>query len=106
MAKKSLLILPLLLGAFFYVKFITFKNKTNCYSSETLEMVKNGDLVLRCGRSVESFTVYTADKNSQFSHIGIISIELLSPAFSKKRGLLNLVRPFSVRPSVRPSQKL
>jgi hypothetical protein len=75
MAKKSLLILPLLLGVFFYVKFISFKNKTNCYSSETLEMVKNGDLVLRCGRSVESFTVYTADKNSQFSHIGIISIE-------------------------------
>lgn len=75
MAKKSLLIISLLFGLFFCVKFLSFKNKTNYFPTETLNKIKNGDLVLRCGRSIESFTVYTADNNSEFSHIGIISIE-------------------------------
>ncbi|MBI9041717.1 YiiX/YebB-like N1pC/P60 family cysteine hydrolase [Lutibacter sp.] len=75
MVKKSLLIVSLLLSLFFCVKFLSFKNKTNYCPTETLNKIQNGDLVLRCGRSIESFTVYTADNNSEFSHIGIISIE-------------------------------
>ena len=37
--------------------------------------LKNGDLILRCGRSIESYTVILADSSSKFSHIGIISVE-------------------------------
>ena len=50
------------------------------FSSPTdagLETIKlqNGDLILRRGRSIESFAVFMADKNRDFSHIGIVAIE-------------------------------
>ncbi len=37
--------------------------------------LQNGDLVLRKGRSVESMAVSLSDKNSDFSHIGIVVVE-------------------------------
>jgi len=55
-----------------YFKF-SFKNKASLYSN--FENLHNGDLILRCGRSTESFAVYLADANSVFTHIGIIAIE-------------------------------
>lgn len=55
-----------------YFKF-SFKNKASLYSN--FEHLHNGDLILRCGRSTESFAVHLADANSVFTHIGIISIE-------------------------------
>jgi len=55
-----------------YFKF-SFKNEVNL--SSNFEILHNGDLILRCGRSTESFVVYLADTNSEFTHIGIISIE-------------------------------
>lgn len=36
--------------------------------------LKNGDLVLRRGRSIESFAVYILDKNRDYSHIGIVKV--------------------------------
>ncbi|MDX1829118.1 MAG: YiiX/YebB-like N1pC/P60 family cysteine hydrolase [Lutibacter sp.] len=39
------------------------------------EKIQNGDLILRCGHSIESYTVLLADSSATFSHIGIISIE-------------------------------
>jgi len=55
-----------------YFKF-SIKNKASLYSN--FENLHNGDLILRCGRSTESFAVYLADANSVFTHIGIIAIE-------------------------------
>jgi len=55
-----------------YLKF-NFKNETTL--SGNFKNIHNGDLILRCGRSTESFAVYLADANSEFTHIGIISIE-------------------------------
>lgn len=37
--------------------------------------LRNGDLVLRRGRSVESLVVYALDKNRDFSHVGIVAVE-------------------------------
>lgn len=37
--------------------------------------LQNGDLILRRGRSIESFAIFLADKNRDFSHIGIVAIE-------------------------------
>lgn len=41
--------------------------------------LKNGDLILRCGKSTESYAVILADSNTEFSHIGIISIQNNTP---------------------------
>jgi hypothetical protein len=55
-----------------YFKF-SFKNEASL--SRNFKNLHDGDLILRCGRSTESFAVYLADSNSEFTHIGIISIE-------------------------------
>ena len=55
-----------------YFKF-SFKNEASL--SSNFKNLHNGDLILRCGRSTESFAVYLADENAEFTHIGIISIE-------------------------------
>ena len=38
-------------------------------------LLKNGDLVLRCGKSTESYAVHIADDTSEFTHIGILIFE-------------------------------
>jgi hypothetical protein len=43
--------------------------------SKDYTFLKNGDLVLRRGRSAESFAVYLFDKNRDYSHIGIVAVE-------------------------------
>ena len=55
-----------------YFKF-SFKNEASL--SSNFKNLHNGDLILRCGRSTESFAVYLADENAEFTHIGIISLE-------------------------------
>ena len=55
-----------------YFKFC-LKNERRL--SSNFKNLHNGDLILRCGRSTESFAVYLADANADFTHIGIISIE-------------------------------
>lgn len=42
-------------------------------------ILKNGDLVLRRGKSIESFAVYVFDKNRDYSHIGIVAVENNQP---------------------------
>jgi len=58
--------------AYFY-----FKSYPKQHISSAL--LNNGDLILRCGRSTESFTVYLTDSESEYTHIGIISIEKNKP---------------------------
>ena len=55
-----------------YFKF-SFNNKTNLFNN--FEILHNGDLILRCGRSADSFVAYTADKDAEFTHIGIVVYE-------------------------------
>jgi hypothetical protein len=55
--------------AFFLVFFFHGFNQKFYISGDNL---KNGDLILRRGRSVESFTVFLLDKNRDFSHVGLI----------------------------------
>ncbi|MFD1294612.1 YiiX/YebB-like N1pC/P60 family cysteine hydrolase [Lutibacter holmesii] len=42
-------------------------------------LLKNGDLVLRCGKSTESYAVHIADATSEFTHIGILIFENNNP---------------------------
>lgn len=51
--------------------FINLNNKTDINYS----LLKNGDLVLRCGKSSESYAVHIADDTSEFTHIGILIFE-------------------------------
>jgi len=41
--------------------------------------LNNGDLILRRGRSIESYAVYLADRNRDYSHIGIVVFEHEKP---------------------------
>ncbi len=41
--------------------------------------LKNGDLIFRKGRSLESFAVYLADKEVDFSHVGIVVLHNNEP---------------------------
>ena len=68
-----ILILPLLL-------LITDIRKNTAPTSENsskilLNDLCNGDVIFRRGRSVESYAVLLADKNREYSHVGIIWIE-------------------------------
>lgn len=44
-------------------------------NSKDYTFLRNGDLVLRRGRSAESFVVYLFDNNRDYSHIGVVVIE-------------------------------
>lgn len=75
MIKKCLLLLfgiIYILGAVFILDF--FNNYNSIEIPKNLHL-KNGDLILRCGKSTESYAVILADSKTEFSHIGIISIE-------------------------------
>lgn len=75
MVKKLVLLLILLLSTTLLVSyaFFYFKHNTNLNINSLL--LRNGDLILRCGKSTESYAVHIADNNSEFTHIGIIVIE-------------------------------
>ena len=73
---KKLFILGILgLISLILIAFLKFNFKNEDQIINNFKSVQNGDLVLRCGRSMESYAVYVTDSNSEFSHIGIISIE-------------------------------
>ena len=65
-----------------FIITINYKNFNHLKRNITqikLKDVKNGDLILRCGRSTESYAIYLADSNAEFTHIGIIKIENDTP---------------------------
>lgn len=59
-------------GIYIYQKFSNENKGANFLISKTL---KNGDVVLRRGRSIESFAVVYAKSDNEYSHIGITVIE-------------------------------
>ncbi|UMB61633.1 hypothetical protein MHL31_05365 [Lutibacter sp. A80] len=61
---------------FFYLKFRNTNQLKEIANSKNL---KNGDLILRAGKSTESYLVHLADNSSEFTHIGIIIIERNQP---------------------------
>lgn len=72
---KKIAILFLILFIFFSIKISKQFSQTNLLQKNISEKIENGDLILRCGKSLESYTVLLADSSAKFSHIGIISIE-------------------------------
>ncbi len=61
--------------SFTFIGYLKFNFKNEASLSINFNNLHNGDLILRCGRSAESFAIYLADANTDFTHIGIISIE-------------------------------
>jgi len=71
----TLFIVFLTIVSLIVLGYFKFCLKNEASLSSNFENLHNGDLILRCGRSTESFAVYLAETNSEFTHIGIISIE-------------------------------
>tara|TARA_R110000772_G_scaffold220636_1_gene331087 strand:- start:362 stop:973 length:612 start_codon:yes stop_codon:yes gene_type:complete len=71
----SILSIVILFGVVLYFTYFSFLNKTTNIKNIPFTHLNNGDLVFRRGRSTESYAVYLADKNAEFTHLGIISIE-------------------------------
>ena len=71
----SILSIVILSWVVLYFTYFSFLNKTTNIKNIPLTNLNNGDLILRRGRSTESYAVYLADKNAEFTHLGIISIE-------------------------------
>lgn len=70
----------ILISGFTIILFLSFIQRGNINSDKiNFSFLRNGDLILRRGRSVESFAVYALDKNRDYSHIGIVVIENGSP---------------------------
>lgn len=66
----------MIVSGFFYFNFRNTNQLTEIVNFKNLQ---NGDLILRCGKSTESYLVHLADDNSEFTHIGIIVIEKEHP---------------------------
>lgn len=75
----SILSIVILSWVILYFTYFSFLNKTTNIKNIPLTNLNNGDIILRCGRSTESYAVYLADKNAEFTHLGIISIENKKP---------------------------
>ena len=71
----SIISLALICCLIVYYSFFSFQNPSSKLDVTNLSTINNGDLILRCGRSTESFAVYLADTDSEFTHIGIIAVE-------------------------------
>lgn len=67
----------LLLGVSIGIFLLNSLNKSVNVPQELV--LKNGDLILRRGKSTESYMVILADSKTNFSHIGIICIENDTP---------------------------
>lgn len=75
---KISIILFTLISLITILSFLNFNlRKNNSYIK--INHLQNGDLVLRCGRSLESYAVYLTDSEPEFSHIGIIKFENSTP---------------------------
>jgi len=68
-------IILLMLITLIVLSYFNFSQNKETKAFRDFKNLHNGDLILRCGRSTESFALYMADANSEFTHIGIISIE-------------------------------
>lgn len=85
------------------LSYYNFSYKNEAREILKCENLKNGDLILRCGRSTASFAVYLADTKAEFSHIGIISVENnihyvihavpCNDNFIKKEKLIDFINP-------------
>jgi uncharacterized protein YxeA len=74
--KKMLILISTLFVSIFTLYFYSFYTQNlKSYNSFNNLNVKNGDLILRRGKSVESFIVYVANQKADYTHIGIIKIE-------------------------------
>ncbi|WP_299523161.1 YiiX/YebB-like N1pC/P60 family cysteine hydrolase [uncultured Lutibacter sp.] len=81
-SKKYFTTLFIVLSAiitFIVLSYFKFNFKNEVTSSTNFKNLQNGDLILRCGRSTQSFAVFLADASSEFTHIGIIAIENNKP---------------------------
>ena len=67
----------LLCGLLFF--YLNFRNTNQLKEIVNFKNLQNGDLILRCGKSTESYIVHLADNTSEFTHIGIIIIEKGQP---------------------------
>ena len=79
MIKKCLLLSFGILFTLVAVFLFYFLNNHNSVEIPKNLHLKNGDLILRSGTSTESYVVILADSKTEFSHIGIISIENNTP---------------------------
>jgi len=74
--KKLLLLSGLIVSVLLSVVFYTLHNRakqklnTNIFSYDFV--LKDGDLVFRKGRSIESYVVLITDRTSSYSHVGVI----------------------------------
>lgn len=71
----SLLFIVIFSAITIFLTYFSFENESTVVKKINQHKLKNGDLILRCGRSPESYAVHLADSKATFSHIGIISIE-------------------------------
>jgi hypothetical protein len=69
----------ILVLVFLLNNYFSFKSKKYNSLKINSSVLKNGDLILRCGKSTESYLVHLADNTSQFTHIGIIAFENGNP---------------------------
>jgi hypothetical protein len=66
----------LLIAGIFTFVFLRFTRQDEIISvKQDYSFLQNGDLVLRRGKSVDSFAVFLLDENRDYSHIGIVCIE-------------------------------
>lgn len=77
--KKISYFFIVLLSSILLCCYFNFRNSDQLSEISTFKNAKNGDLILRCGKSTESFAVHLVDNASEFTHIGIISIEKGNP---------------------------
>jgi len=75
MIKKCFLIFIGIICALLVIISFPFLKENNSIIIPKKLNLKNGDLILRCGISAASYAVLLADSKTEFSHIGIISIE-------------------------------
>jgi hypothetical protein len=74
----SVIVFTILVSYGIYI-YQTFSNESKGKSVNISSLLKNGDLVLRRGRSVESFAVVYAKSENEYSHIGITVFEKGKP---------------------------
>lgn len=55
--------------------YFSFRKTNQLLEIVNVKNLQNGDLILRCGKSTESYVVHLADNTSQFTHVGIIAFE-------------------------------
>lgn len=79
MRKKTIIFILFASIAFILFGYINFLNADNAIPQIDILKLKNGDLILRRGCSAESYAVYLSDNKSDFTHIGIVTIQNNTP---------------------------